>query len=93
VEVQPLISSAGASLMLSDFKHKLGRPGSYFDTEVLHELVHQNIDSARVQIERSKELVSHSRELVARIRNSMTQARRIHADMSSPANPAIAREK
>ncbi len=57
--------------------------------EGLRRSLHENIDSARAHVERSHEIVSHARELIARVKRSLAQAQRLQDDQSRPGNPPI----
>lgn len=70
-------------------RQKTGQNQSHCDTELLMRSLHANMDSARDHVKRSRKIVAHSRELIARVRQSLARSRRIHDEMSGPANPWI----
>ena len=52
------------------------RPPAY-NCELLRESVHESIKWAQQQVERSRQLVAHSQEIIARIKRSLACAARI----------------
>lgn len=57
----------------------------------LHESVQNNLEVAREQIERSRQITSDSRELIGRVQLVLAQSERLRLDMilQYPQNPMI----
>ena len=57
----------------------------------LHESVQNNLEVAKEQIERSRQITSDSREIVERVRQALAQSERIRMGMlmQYPRNPMI----
>ena len=62
----------------------------HLDTRLLLHAVHINIDSARERVERSHQIVAHSRQLIDRVKLSLARSLRIQKKMARPGIPAIA---
>lgn len=57
-----------------------------YDTEILLQSVHSNIDMARAQVERSQQIVAHSHKLIARVKQALARSRHIQKEMAGPDN-------
>jgi hypothetical protein len=62
------------------------------DAELLRRSIHENMDSARAQIERSQQIVTHARELIERVKLSLAHSQRIHNEMAGHGNRVIRRD-
>ena len=62
-----------------------------FYSEALHDYVQETICSAHEQVERARQLVEHSKEIVARIKLSLARAQQIQHGTAGPLpeNPLI----
>ena len=61
----------------------------------LHESVQNNLQVSREQIKRSRQIASHSREIIVKVRRALAQSALIQLGVSrqSPRNPLILGEK